>query len=76
MARGRAELPPSKPPPPLERMQAWLRSEFLDEQKRAANMVRTAVLCYYMAEWCESVIPVLQCFCLWCKRDVCVMKLL
>ena len=33
------ELPPSKPQTPTEQVQAWLRSEFADEQKRAANLV-------------------------------------
>ncbi len=42
MARIR-ELPPAKPVTPLERAQAWLRSEWQNEQKRAANLVRGAL---------------------------------
>ncbi len=33
-------LPPTKPKTALEKCQAWARTEYLDEQKFYANMVR------------------------------------
>ena len=55
------ELPPSKPLTPAAQLQAWLRSEFADEQKRAANLVSGPLTSSRVA-MTAAAMPVLGCF--------------